>query len=191
MPVILGIMGRRRCGKTESAKMLYEMGLEYGIEAKRLSFASVLKDMFAESRGISVEVLSRDFAKEQYREDIQKYGDLILSADPKYFVKELFKQVKPTDYAYIDDLRKIEELQAVLEAGGTPILIYADRNTRSKRGAVYDPITDNHISETELGDLSQETLLTLGGYYVYNNKTPEDLRYQLQGILKKVILPKL
>ena len=190
MAKVIAFMGYRRSGKTESSKIVSEIGLEYGLDIKRMSFATPLKELFADYKGIKIDALYKDFTKETYREEIQRYGDAILETDPFFFADKLFKQVNPSDYVAIDDTRKIEELQRIKEHEGVPVYIYADRLTRQARGAKFDPIIDNHISETELGDLCQETILTLGGYYVYNNGSIDNLKYQLQGIFKKVILPR-
>lgn len=179
---IIAFCGFLKSGKTESAKQLQFINSKF----KRLSFASPLKDSFAQDRGIPREDLDHRIFKEQYREDIQNYSEPFLASDPYFYTKQLFAQINVGDWIVIDDLRRLTELEVVKFLNGVPYQIYAEESERVKRGWIRNPKVDNHWSEQEL-NLDPGVFRDLGGGRVYNNRTIDDLNREMYSILVKTV----
>lgn len=163
---ILAFTGPRRSGKTFAAQAFTDLNPEFKIK----SFAGPLKDMFAKEWGIKRGDLDDVLTKEMYREEMQIYSERYKKDNPYYFVSALFNDVGPDDSIVIDDLRFLDtEANYVIKLGGKIYRVYAELHIRKARGWVYDPVIDNHESETSMSDLTQETLHKLGGGWIFNN----------------------
>lgn len=174
-------MGLKGTGKTTFADMICELDPTI----KKVSFATPLKEDYARKMGIKVSELNDRNTKEKYRYDIQRHSEAILAQDPYYYANLLFSGIKEGDRVVCDDLRTFYELQVVLESGGIPYQMYSDPYVRASRGIVFNKETDGHFTETELGNLSWETLHKLGGGRIWNNKDLEFLRKQAVEVVDK------
>lgn len=180
--MLIGIMGRRKSGKTLTARTITEINTSFQI----CSFAYALKKMFSEEFEVPYAALVDVIAKEKFRQQLIDYATLKKKENPSIFIDFLMNKISDNENIVIDDVRYIEELSSIKKRGGTPIKITVENAVRAKRGWSYDSLIDNDFSESELGDLSAHTLDKLGGYHIYNNKTIDDLYLQVQLILLKI-----
>jgi phosphomevalonate kinase len=176
---IISLSARRKTGKTLAADLIVSLDNRF----KKLSFASYLKDAFSAERGIKREDLNDVLIKERYRQEMQLWGDKKRAENPYLFVTRLLENTVPTGFYVIDDCRFIPEVETLVKLGAKPYGMYSEPKFRRDRGWVFDPEVDNHVSETELGDLCAYTWHCLGGGYLYNNKSKEDLKKSLSLIL--------
>lgn len=175
---ILGFVGKRKSGKTTAANMFLEVAAFNGSMFRKVSFADELRRSFAEKRGIDPDLLLQNFAKEEYREDLIKYAIEIRKTDPLYFVKSLFDNILEYENIIIDDVRYIEELEAIWNRKGVIYKVEAETKVLESRGWKYTLGVDDDLGETELGSLSPHTFLPYGGF-IYNNKGKEPLKSDL------------
>ena len=180
---IVALSGKRKSGKTEAAFEIISIGENLGLKFKKIAFADPLKDEFARAFQIDRTLLDSTL-KEEYREQLQAYGQEMRSKDSKYWIKKFFETAKHYDFVVNDDTRYLNELQAMVEAKALIIRIHTDRHIRQQRGWIEDPKIDNHISEVDL-DFDITTWRTLGSY-IYNNKSKHDLKLELQRELKNL-----
>jgi phosphomevalonate kinase len=177
---IIGFAGTRKSGKTAAAHQL--MGIDERF--RRMSFADPLKDMYCKTKGIGRETLDNVSLKEFYRRDMQEVStQMKIDNGDDYFAKMLLDQVLSNDFVVIDDVRFVQELKLIRQAGGIVYQVYSDPHKRAERGWEFDPIIDTDISETELGWLTAETFHLLGGGRIYNNHSTKELRNEIFNVL--------
>lgn len=192
MKGLIALAGPRKVGKTYTANLIVELASELGLEFTKLSFADSLRQKFAKYRGIAVDVLTSNFAKEEYRIEMIEYADSLRKIDPYIFIKETQNMMDFCKYVVIDDLRTSEELSIILGLDGLPFRVYADVATRKNRGYVANPRVDNDPTETDMV-LDRSTYISFGGDWIYNNvDNGPRLREDLLKILRKsfITLPR-
>lgn len=186
---ILALPGKRRAGKTTAAHIVKGIADEsFGIKVRILSFGFPLKQMYSRQYGTSIFDLDAAETKEQFRKSLIDYANALKKENPYLFVDMLAAHANPGDNIVIDDVRNIEELQWCIENGGKPYRVEADKQLRIARGAIYDPLIDDALGETEL-DFSSETWRILGGGVIYNNKTTFELKESLFKLTKAIYVP--
>lgn len=187
---ILALIAQRKSGKSKAAELFVSAAHDCGCEFTRVAFANILRKEFADEKGIEFEILTDNTLKEKYRLEIIQFATEKKRTNKLYFIDKLFESVKGN--IVIDDMRFIEELAAVTKRGGITYKISCTEAIRQSRGYVYTPDIDDDLSETELGrDCSIETLRVLGGGVVYNNKTEDDLRKEMELVFRKHFVVKL
>jgi phosphomevalonate kinase len=182
---LLAFAGKRYSGKTQSAKIVQDICFDLGIQIRKASFADSLRAMYCKHRGIPESLLLDPNTKEEYRYDLIEFAHKCKQKDPYVFIKYLQDSIKNERNVVIDDVRSIEELQAVVTLGGFVYKIESDKHARESRGWKYYKPVDNHLSETEIGDLSGYTFFCLGGGQVFNNSNTEALKRELMPIVLK------
>jgi phosphomevalonate kinase len=175
------ICGLRGSGKTSLANLIQATDSRF----KVLSFAAPLKIEFARKFGIRLQDLESRESKETHRFDLQRFSEEMITEDPFYLVRLLFKDVKEGDRIVCDDMRTLFELQAALALGCVPYQTYADPKIRAARGIKPNKEADNHFLELELGSLCPETLMRLGGATINNNGPIENLKAESMDLVRK------
>ncbi len=178
---IISFSGRIKSGKTASVDTICLLDSRF----ERVSFASIMKDMYAREMGINRVILDDVLEKEKHRRGMQEFGDKKRKADRYCFAVALINTLNPNGYYGIDDQRYLEEVEVLMKLGAVPYGVFAEPHHRAARGWVPNPDVDNHLSETELGDLNAETWRKLGGGMVYNNKTRDHLKDLLLPIVRQ------
>lgn len=163
------------------------------------SFSTPLKQMYCNFKGISLKEFNQN--KELHRLELIALGDRIREWNQDAFVNALFKDYKKENFI-IDDLRFLNEAQAVLDRGGVCIRVEKEELNNSYKigeipslphfkctkalnlGIIDTPRKEYiahsyHISETQLDDFKHFK------YTIYNNLSLENLVEQVKVILKK------
>lgn len=177
---ILAFSGSRKSGKTLASGLVTKLDARF----HKRSFADPVREMFSKETGIGLKTLTDNSAKEEYRERLIAFAEGLRAKDELIFIKALFDSITPDEYIVIDDLRLLRELEHLVKNKAIIFRVEADKHVRRKRGWVYFPAIDEHITETDL-DLCQETYVKLGGGIVRNNGTIEELEHSLSLILLK------
>lgn len=180
---ILGLAGQRRVGKNYVASVLTSMDNRF----MEMSFADSLKEDYAEEKGIDLFELHDPKYKEKHRRNIQEYSlDMKEKHGEFIFVNRMVDKLVEGYYYVVTDVRFLSELQTIILLGGCVYKVHADRHIRARRGWTYNPVVDEDISETEVGELSSDTLRSCAkGGFIYNTK--EDDHNNIQTQLKEII----
>ena len=163
-PIIIGITGRKGCGKDTAANVLVE---NFGVH--RLAFADPLRDVCKVLFGFSSkEMLDRSLKeslRDQYpfetpRETLQKVGtDCIRTHYPDAWLEAHRRLSTPILRGGQDvvtpDVRFLNEGFSVRARGG--ILIRVDADER------LGPETDQHVSETEMREIPVDITMPNNG----------------------------
>lgn len=193
MAIICGLAAPRFSGKTVLADLIVEGARGYGLEVKKLSFATPLKEEFCKFKGIGLEVLALPEVKEQYRAEMEAFSLEVKrkNNNPNHFTDLLFAKILPLDNIVIDDVRLFdEEIMRIRQEGGYVWRVYAERQKRIDRGMKANPITDISRFETD-SDLPVDCYLSLFGTgWVFNNKAVLDLYEVADMLIKRHFLPK-
>lgn len=193
MAVILGLSGPRFSGKTVLADLVVSGAKEYGVEVKKLSFATPLKEEFCKEKGIGIETLLLPEVKEQYRAEMEAFSLRVKAENnnPNHFTDLLFAKILPLDNVVIDDVRLFtEEIMRIRQEQGYVWRVFTERQRRIDRGMLANPVTDISRFETE-SDLPADCYLSLFGTgWVFNNKSVLDLHLVADGLIKRHFLPK-
>lgn len=185
MTLIIALCGRMKCGKSSVADAFQNTNPNIF----RLAFADPLKEEFASKYGIDLSDLYNNTEKEKYRTLLQGYAE----TQKEFYGRDYFAQlwletvenIKPSA-VIIDDLRFFEELKVISQYNCHVFRVTASNEVRVKRGWVPGD-KDNHISETELGDVSEETLKSYrGGLIVNNYENKFDLNPVAASILLRI-----
>lgn len=183
MKNIIAFSGFIKAGKSQAAQFLIDINPNFKLK----SFAEPLKESFAQHKKIRIENLYDIKEKEKYRQELIEFANEMRKKDPFIFANQLFDSINEEDNIVIDDLRLLPELEMLVKAGGKPYRVWADHNTRKKRGWVSNYMIDRDLTETDL-DLSQETYCALGGGYVFNNTDNlEALRRRIFELLSDIL----
>lgn len=189
----MGLSGPRRSGKTTIADIIVESAKAYGVDVKKLSFATPLKEEFCKEKGIGIETLLLPEVKEKYRAEMEAFSLRVKTENnnPNHFTDLLFAQILPMDNIVIDDVRLFdEEIMRIRKEGGVVWRVYMERQKRLDKGMVANSVTDNSRFETE-SDLPADCYLSLFGTgWVFNNKGITDLYPIAETLIKRHFLPK-
>jgi phosphomevalonate kinase len=178
------LAGRRRTGKSTTASLIVALGEEMEVHIRRVSFADPLREMFSKETGISMRHLLSVETKEAYRDRLIAFAQEKQKHNPRVLINALFADITVKEDIVIDDMRTIEELEAVIKVGGKPYKIVASQKVRESRGYQYNSVIDNALLETEM-DLAAHTYMVLGGGQIFNNGTEAYLRNQLFDIVRQ------
>lgn len=184
---VCAFAGRRRSGKSLLSSMIQDVCSAYGMEKPEvLSFATPLKELFCELKGINMESLLLPNVKEKYRQEMQDLSELVKTNEPTYFSDRLFAKLDPSKNQIIDDLRLFDlEFLPLREKGAVIWYVYANYDNRRDRGATFDRAIDTSPYEQDL-DLPAEIYLKLCGTgYIFNNKTQDDLKAEANKLVTK------
>lgn len=185
MTLVIALCGRMKCGKTSVASSF----MNNNSEIFRLAFADPLKDEFADKYGIERDDLYNNIEKEKYRTLLQSFAEGQKDIHGRdYFAKlwlETIQDIKPSA-VIIDDLRFFEELKVISQYNSHVFRVTASDKVRMARGWIPGP-KDDHISETELGDVTEETLKSYrGGLIVNNFSSKEELNPVTASLLLRI-----
>jgi phosphomevalonate kinase len=174
--VIIGITGLRKSGKTTAANYIKQ----YNSKFIRVAFADCLKEEVAQQYKIPVEDLYDNYKKEQYRKLLQDHGAMRRKEDPNYWVyrcRHIFAD--HTKLCVIEDVRFLNEIAALREFNAKFLRIKASDKVRRSRGWVYDSLIDQHPSEIELLDISDNNFMIANGIIIKNEDGLETFRNRL------------
>jgi len=170
---IIGIIGKKGSGKTESSKVIIEK-----YKFRKISFADKLKEAASQIFDIPIQHLYDPKMKETfdprwgktYREIMQLLGSEICRAIHKdtwnYHVEKEFKN-KANQNFVVDDVRFKNEAKLIKKYNG--ILIKIVRPTIISEN-------DQHISETEQDEIEPDVL-------IMNNYTIKDLHRRVKEVV--------
>mgnify|MGYP007100087054 CR=1 FL=1 len=159
--MIIALTGKKRCGKTSVANALCERASTAGTFTK-INFKSALlkqaKEHFpdflaaeATVTGVTVDQLLEDKPR-SIRQFLQNYGtDLFRTQDKDYWTNKWRDSVIGYSNVVVDDLRFLNEAQAVKDLGGTIIRIV--RPSLGEQG-------DTHASEMEMDAIQPDYTIT-------------------------------
>lgn len=181
---VIALAGRRYSGKTVAADLIVQIGEDMNVYVRKVSFIDPLRELFSKEKGISLRLLVDPETKEEFREGLVRFADEKRKEDPLILITALFASVSVNEHIVIDDMRTIEELQAVKKVGGKPYKVHASHSSREMRGYKYNPVIDNGILETEM-DLSGDTFMKLGGGQIFNTGSRAYLKNQLFDLVRK------
>lgn len=166
-PLVIALCGRRKCGKDTVADIIQKKDPDF----EKISFADAVKGMFSSNLNVDIDHLYDVQKKEEYREAIQGFAESYKeNLGNDVFAKTVTSIIdeKGWEKVIIPDLRFIEEIATLMKYDLRIYRVHADRHARIARGWVQG-VVDEHISETELGDISSDTLRAYNGAIIYNN----------------------
>ena len=176
--MLIGISGKKQCGKDTICKMIRALDDRW----EKHAFADKLKQALAVILDVKVEAFEDNIFKMSdstiakpdggfytYRELLQKFGTEVGSSiSPNVWVDALFSNYSlEDDFWIITDVRFPSEADAIREHGG--ILIRVNRNT----GYI-----DNHPSETSLDNYPSFD-------YIINNEDLDETIKEVESIMKE------
>lgn len=182
---ILAFAGKRRAGKTMAADMVKEIGENMGMKIKKRSFLFSARQMYAKVYGSAI---PENDPSDQQVMNLYTYLNNVLKQNRMILANMLFKDVLPGDLVVIDDVKTIEDVQAIKARGGIIYKIDTEKPVRERRGFIFTKGVDDGMFETEIADLGSDTFRALGGGVLYNNKQPHELRKELEWIVRKVFI---
>lgn len=191
--MLILINGAKRAGKDEFAKILTK--LLQGTDSAQRSFAAPMKDILAQTLGVSLEVLDDLKNNEDYKIQFMDSKDSIITTEhtvrkalqifgtdaiKPYFGVTVWGDLMLKDYRtfnnctfIVPDFRYPDELKPLLDVGAEIVTIYIQRDLVENSG-------DTHSSETSLQGFEFD-------YYVSNNQTLEDLEEKAKMVLKSIL----
>lgn len=179
----IGFNAKRLSGKSWSARYLLSAYPNYfqGI----WSFADPLREMYAQVIGVDPAVLKDPKTKELYRPGMIAWADVQRSINPDVFVNR-WKDTVPKDGAWIcDDIRRRNELAAVVALNGNPMRIDCNIGLRIKRGYVFTPGVDDHPTECDLDEIA---LFQEPAHKVKNQETDNYNKAALDAAVQRSII---
>jgi hypothetical protein len=179
---ILAFSGKRKAGKTLAANFAMMLLADMGIDAKKRSFLFHARQLYSKAYGI---VIPDDFPNDQQLVNLYSYIGFLRKRNPKILTDMLFKDCVGKNFIIIDDVKTIEDVEAIIKAGGILYNVDAAQGTREFRGFNFTRGVDDSIMETEISDLGSDTFRVLGGGALYNNQTQQDLRAEVDWIVRK------
>lgn len=174
-PRILALTAPRQSGKSTTARMVNWFFPEF----KVVSFATVLKEVYAERMEITVEEVNRD--KEYHRPGIINLSWEYKAIKPSYFADYLLSKHQNDPYICIDDLRFFVELKPLILADA--LLCKVDRPLEL-RNIIFTEGVDDEASEIEVAALPNEFFTSFGGEVIDNSQDMPYLRSQVKRIVK-------
>lgn len=184
---IIGFAGKRCSGKSLGSDFFVEFSLEAYLPFTKVSFISVIRELFAYDKGIKSELLDLPWAREEYLPQMFEFIDRKRKEDKFYFEKYFFDCLPSTSSIVIEDVSTLEQLEAVWRLGGKVYKIQADKGTLMARGWTYVKEIDDSIFETELANLDPHTFTPYGGY-IYNNGSLMDFKAQIYKIFRNEVV---
>lgn len=160
-------------GKTEASKFLCR---EYGFT--RLSFADGIKQI---TRGIFN-------VRDKNRKLLQQVGEKMREIDPDVWVKHTMNRILPYKSRYvIDDLRRKNEFDALVENNFYIFRIVADEDVRIKRLIDRDGFCDTALLYND----SENGCADIDLFEIENNGSLNDMYSELNMILQKLYYKEL
>lgn len=177
MVKVIGLVGKLQSGKTTSGDFILDF-FKFK-PCVRTSFANLLKEMILKA-GLCTEEELWGHKTEFSRLMLQKIGTEIIrnQVDPDFWIKrmiqeiEFFNQKDSDTTIVIDDVRFINEAELIKSYNGT--LIRINRPSLNQTGSEH-----KHASEVEQDKIHAD-------YNIINNGSLEDLRQQINHILKEI-----
>ncbi len=156
----VAFVGWAGSAKTEAAKYLAEK-----FDGEVFSFADGIKyiDNYLFGSG------------KKDRSRLQKIGEFFRTFNEEIWVDRTLETIKEEESAFVDDLRRLNEYEALIKEGFTVIRIVADEDIRIKRLIARDGICDTSLlyNSTESG--CSDLIL----HEIENNGTLEELYEKL------------
>lgn len=132
---IIGFTGQAKSGKSHISKEIARIAFEAGFTPHLISFAGALKQASAEAG------FDKETNPKKYREFCQTHGAAMRAEDPDYWVKLTVKEINAVlrreydsldrgdkyweQVVIIDDVRYQNEINTVLQMGGSMVHVYA------------------------------------------------------------------
>ena len=181
--MIIGVAGKAQAGKDTLTHMIIDTFLNTrGIEFTHMAFAGVLKNMckeyfnltYGQLWGEEKEIMTgypkpgkTEFSSNPAdywtpREIMQEVGGFFRSIDRDFWVKQLMKSASEHENVIVSDVRHLNEVACVKNAGGLVIKI-----NRPDLAKIHNM---QHESETALDDFCDFDIV------IENNGTLDDLR---------------
>jgi len=170
MKYIIGITGKKKSGKDEVCKCLFDI---YKNKVQRIGFADALKEEVSKGCGVPVEYI--ELHKDVFRSALQWWGTdfrrNLFRTD--YWIIELKKRVKqcPAELIVIPDVRFVNEAKALVEELGATIIKVVRPNASST--------IDMHQSETEMDEIQYDVIIN-------NDKSLKELRSKTVEAIKQL-----
>src|ERR1700722_11378086 len=111
MTHLLVFAGSRKSGKTLISSIVIDLDPRF----KRISFADPLREEFCNEHEIDISELTDNKKKEGYRWEIIDFGESKTKDYPFYWANKWQKKIREEEYVVTDDLRKIAEIQRVVD----------------------------------------------------------------------------
>jgi len=183
IPTVIGFAGKFHCGKDSAAQMIIEYLSSKGISHQHLKFADRLKKVISDITDVPLAELYTTEGKSKLVPELnqttgklhQTIGQLLKQIHPAIWVFPVSKQFNKHTVTVISDVRFMEEVAAVKEAGGIVIKIDRHRSEDVIRETGRD---EKHISEIDLDNYDGFDTI------IENNGTLDDLRRNLFKFLK-------
>ena len=182
MPRIIGICGRRRCGKDTIANFLNK---DYGYDNKKIStdLKRVIQILFGFSDA-QVESDAKDIIDERWgltpRKAMQFFGtevmqykiqEILPGIDNKFWIKSFIKQYNDERPIVISDLRFLHEFEELKKIKSANVfVIRVEREIENM---------DQHISENDYLNIPTNTIID-------NNGSLDDLYEKIRSCLVKL-----
>lgn len=146
----IAISGKQGAGKSELSKIFID---KYGFEY--VSFAKALKEMAIEEYGLSEEEV---YGAKKKREFLQNLGAEKRDEDINYWVKIVIDSLEEDKNYVLDDLRYLNEFDALKDNGFVMVRVLASEEVRKDRiGSTFGNPT--HKSETDLDSVENNPTL--------------------------------
>ena len=190
--IVLG--GMARVGKTEVADILEMEAKLAGMNPKRISFSTPVKEEVAARHDYDDPRKFKEDHPETYRRECQKLGAGMREEQPDYWVnkwldyaiaeqrRELIRKSNTGNWEetvlIVDDCRYLNELQAVKKFEATTVFIYAGNRKLKDSNAAWRAHESEELAQRiEAGD---EELSDWFQWGIYNDKTRADLNDKLE-----------
>ena len=126
----IGLLGKMASGKSTLAKECIRQNPQY----KRIAFADKIKDLAIELFGMT----------QKDRKLLQQIGEKMRSIDPDVWIHYVLKQTQNQDYIIIDDVRYLNEIVALKNAGFS--IIYLESNPQLQLQRLQDTYGDDYTT---------------------------------------------
>lgn len=131
-PLIVGITGKARQGKTSFAVSLHEWLTRGGIDTDTWPISTTFKRFWAQTVGISMEDLERQKGEVAHpysvthREALERLGDWGRGIDKHFWLDAMLQSSVDSEVMIIPDVRVEDEASWIRDRGGYLIHIHSD-----------------------------------------------------------------